>query len=57
MLKGFDANVDLTRFAGCLRAAGYEFVCRYYNVNNPHKNLTLGEAKALAAAGLRIVAT
>jgi hypothetical protein len=56
MINGFDANVDLTRFADCLKSAGNEFVCRYYNVNNPHKNLTLGEAKALTAAGLRIVA-
>jgi hypothetical protein len=30
-------------------------VIRYYNHNNPHKNLTLGEAHALVAAGLRIV--
>jgi len=56
MAKGFDANVDLTRFADCLKSAGYEFICRYYNVNNPHKNLTLGEAKVLVAAGLRLVA-
>jgi hypothetical protein len=56
MSKGFDANVDLTRFASCLRSAGYDFVCRYYNINNPHKNLTLGEVHSLSAAGLSIVA-
>lgn len=55
-MKGFDANVDLTRFAACMKSAGYDFVCRYYNVINPHKNLSLGEAKALVAAGLRLVA-
>ena len=56
MTKGFDANMDLTRFAGCLKAVGYDFVGRYYNINNPHKNLALGEAQALVAAGLTIVA-
>jgi len=56
MTTGFDANADLTRFASCLRTAGFDFVCRYYNINNPHKNLSLAEAKALSAAGLKIVA-
>jgi hypothetical protein len=55
MRKGFDSNVDLTRFAASLKAKGYDFVARYYNVNNPSKNLTLAEAHVLSSAGLGIV--
>lgn len=29
MKKGFDANVDLTRYANSLVAQGYQFVSRY----------------------------
>lgn len=56
MKKGFDANTDLSRFGECLRDAGYSFVCRYYNVNNPSKNLTFAEANFLSSIGLDIVA-
>lgn len=55
MKKGFDAGTNLTTFAAPLATAGYSFVCRYYNVNNPAKNLTLSEARTLSAAGLTIV--
>jgi hypothetical protein len=55
MKKGFDAGTNLTTFAAPLATAGYSFVCRYYNVNNPAKNLTLSEAQTLSAAGLTIV--
>lgn len=37
-----------------IKAAGYDFVCRYYS-RDPSKNLTRAEADALAAAGLWIV--
>lgn len=56
MKKGFDANRDLTPFATGLKAAGYDFAGRYYNVNNHSKNLTLAEAQALTAAGIGIIA-
>jgi hypothetical protein len=54
--KGFDTSRDLTPFAAGLKAAGYDFAGRYYNVNNQSKNLTLAEAQALTAAGLSIIA-
>lgn len=56
MKQGFDASQDLTQFAAGLVSAGYSFVGRYYNINNPSKNLTLAEAKALSAAGIAIIA-
>src|SRR6202043_336171 len=56
MKKGFDTPSDLTPFAAGLKAAGYDYAGRYYNVNNHSKNLTLSEAQALTAAGLRIIA-
>ncbi len=37
-----------------IKAAGYQFVCRYYS-RDPSKNLTRPEADALAALGLWIV--
>jgi hypothetical protein len=55
MNKGFDANSDLSPFANCLLEEGYNFVCRYYNINNPAKNLTYAEANYLSGAGLNIV--
>ena len=55
MKKGLDTNLNITKFASSIRAQGYNFVCRYYNVNNPAKNLTLGEAHVLSSAGLEIV--
>lgn len=56
MNKGFDANRDLSPFAKCLLDNKYNFVCRYYNINNPSKNLTYAEANYLSVAGLSIVA-
>lgn len=56
MNKGFDANRDLSPFATCLKATGYGFVGRYYNINNPGKNLTYAEANFLSALGIKIIA-
>ncbi|QJE02916.1 DUF1906 domain-containing protein [Massilia forsythiae] len=52
-LKGLDTAMELTRHAQALRQQGYDFVLRYYS-HNGAKNLCLGEARALAQAGLRI---
>lgn len=52
-LKGLDTGTELTRHAAALRAQGYDFVMRYYS-HNAAKNLSLGEARALSAAGLLI---
>jgi hypothetical protein len=51
--KGLDTTMELTRHAVTLKAQGYDFVLRYYS-NNASKNLSLGEARALAQAGLQI---
>ncbi len=56
MKKGFDAASDCTKYASCLVADGYQFVCRYYNINDHSKNLSLAEAHVLSSAGLSIVA-
>src|SRR2546423_434381 len=55
MAKGLDVGEDCTDQIGCLTDEGFEFVGRYYNTNNPSKNLTLTEAQALSAAGMTIV--
>jgi len=52
-LRGLDTTVELTRHAVALRSQGYDFAMRYYS-NNASKNLSLGEARALSQAGLRI---
>ena len=52
-LRGLDTTVELTRHAMALRSQGYDFAMRYYS-NNASKNLSLGEARALSQAGLRI---
>jgi hypothetical protein len=51
--KGLDTTADLTRHALALKAQGVDFVLRYYS-NNPSKNLSPDEARALARAGLQI---
>jgi hypothetical protein len=51
--KGLDTTMELTRHAVALREQGYDFVLRYYSTNAA-KNLSLGEARALAQAGLQI---
>jgi hypothetical protein len=53
VLRGLDTTVELTRHAGALKAQGYDFAMRYYS-NNAAKNLSLGEARALSQAGLKI---
>jgi hypothetical protein len=52
-LNGLDTTVELTRHAVALRAQGYDFAMRYYS-NNAAKNLSLGEARALSQAGLKM---
>jgi hypothetical protein len=53
VLNGLDTTIELTRHAAALKAQGYDFALRYYS-NNASKNLSLGEARALSSAGLRI---
>lgn len=55
MAKGLDTAQDCTTRIDCLKQAGFEFVGRYYNVNNRAKNLTRAEAKAMSDAALFIV--
>jgi Domain of unknown function (DUF1906) len=53
-LRGLDTTIELTRWARALRQQhGFDFALRYYS-HNAAKNLSLGEALALAAAGMRI---
>jgi hypothetical protein len=53
-LKGLDTTIELTRWAAALRQQhGFDFALRYYS-HNAAKNLSLGEARALSAAGMRI---
>lgn len=54
--KGIDTESLCEEKALELKQAGYHFIARYYNQNNPHKNLTKTEAQALTQAGLYIVA-
>lgn len=56
MLKGIDTAQNCQAVASQLAAKGIRVVARYYNVNDPGKNLTAPEAQALSAAGLKIVA-
>jgi hypothetical protein len=53
VLRGLDTTVELTRHAEALRTQGYDFAMRYYS-NNASKNLSLGEARALSQAGMKI---
>lgn len=53
VLRGLDTTMELTRHAAALRRQGYDFAMRYYS-HNAAKNLSLGEARALSQAGLRI---
>ncbi len=54
LLRGLDANVNLTTKGDCLKSDGFDFAIRYYNINNPGKNLTRAEGQALVAAGLQL---
>jgi len=49
MMRGFDVDQDVGHLAAQIKAAGYDFVGRYL------KNLTVGEMRALSAAGISIV--
>lgn len=53
VLNGLDTTMELTRHAVALKAQNYDFALRYYS-NNAAKNLSLGEARALSGAGLKI---
>ncbi len=55
MAKGIDTQANCWQSVDCLKSAGIAFVCRYYNVKNPAKNLTRTEAGILIAAGLTVV--
>ncbi|HEX3031460.1 MAG TPA: glycoside hydrolase domain-containing protein, partial [Bacillota bacterium] len=55
MNLGLDTNVNCQKLVGKIKEAGYSFLCRYYNINNPKKSLTFQEAMALSNAGLYIV--
>jgi hypothetical protein len=52
-LRGLDTTQELTRHACALQGQGIGFAMRYYS-HNAAKNLSLGEARALCAAGLQI---
>jgi len=54
-MKGLDTAQNCTNKAEDIKKLGYDFVCRYYNVNDKSKNLTRNEASALTNAGLSIV--
>jgi hypothetical protein len=56
MSRGLDTISNCVLHAEEIKKAGYNFVGRYYNVNDHNKNLTLSEAKALSSAGLSIIA-
>lgn len=53
-LRGLDSDVELTKHAACLKSHGFDYAIRYYNIHNPAKNLTLGEAQALVRAGFQL---
>src|SRR4051812_32687094 len=53
-ILGLDANFSLTSRIAAVKAAGFQYAIRYYNINNHSKNLTLGEAQALVKAGLKL---
>lgn len=53
---GLDTAVNCQTKASSIKNAGYDFVCRYYNVNDSSKNLTYAEGRALSIVGLSIVA-
>lgn len=56
MVRGLDADVDLTVHAGLIKSAGYDWVGRYYKFTHDSHGLTRAEASALSAAGLYLVA-
>lgn len=54
MITGFDCAAPVTDYLPAIKAAGYQWIGRYYS-HHPAKSLTRDEADAIAAAGLRIV--
>ena len=54
MPTGIDASTNCGAAAACLKAAGHDFVARYY-ANRGKKVLTAEEAGQLNAAGLKLV--
>jgi len=55
MFRGLDTAESLLNKGPALVKDGYKFVCRYYNINNPSKNLSLLEAKNLSSNGIYII--
>ena len=55
-MKGLSTDICTTSSAACLKAAGYEFVVRYYSSTTklPEKVITAGEALALSQNGISI---
>src|SRR5258708_32662570 len=54
MAKGFDTTANCAGVAAQLKAAGYDFVGRYY-AHTGSKRLSAAEAKAGSGAGLQLV--
>ena len=52
---GLDSAGNLKDQASLIKHLGYYFVCRYYNVNSPSKNLNSDEADELSFNDLYIV--
>jgi len=55
MGMGVDTSTNVSSVAGCLKASGLTFVCRYLAVVNTWKVMTAAEAEALSRVGLWIV--
>jgi Domain of unknown function (DUF1906) len=56
MKRGISTNRNVSGNVDCLKAAGIDFVFRYYSqtTHQPEKRLTQGEAEALSASGIQI---
>jgi hypothetical protein len=54
VIKGLDADIDLTPHADCLKGQGFDFAIRYYSTLKASKSLSLDEAQALVKAGLQL---
>jgi hypothetical protein len=55
-MKGISTIRYCTQNAECIKAAGYDFVFRYYSLRTrfPEKIVTVDEIKAIGAAGLQL---
>ena len=56
LLSGIDLSTNCSAQVGCIKQSGKSFVARYYASPTSRKILTVGEAKAISAAGMSIVA-